>query len=409
MQNAADSATLFRSEAELILQESRKQKSKRTKNLGSPIETAGKALGIEIRGNNAWIAENTAVARVVNLETGKTVHLFRGHSAPLTCIAFFTGTFTPGSGDIMITGSWDKTIKLWNTDTRQLISSTDGHSDFVKSLLVIPSLRLLASSSSDKIIRLWDLSTYQEGKPLRSVGSISAHSRPVEAMAFRTVSDRSVVLYTGDTMGFVRVWDVSRDPQEDRWKITLLEELSHHRTGINEMLYGQGQLWTASTDESIKVYPHPAPATPAKPIPPITHPASVKAILPLALTFLQEPYLLTGAGDVIRVYDIATPEEPELIREVDAHWHDVTALRLWMRTTPVKGGQGKLQVEPWIVSASLDGTLRKWRLSELLTPPAPAPTKPLEPEPKKVPETPAAAYKMSEDEERELAELMGED
>lgn len=46
---------------------------------------------------------------------------------------------------------------------------------------------------------------------------------------------------------------------------------------------------------------------------------------------------------------------------------------------------------------------------ELLTPPAPAPTKPLEPEPKKVPETPAAAYKMSEDEERELAELMGED
>lgn len=36
------------------------------------------------------------------------MHLFRGHSAPLTCIAFFTGTFTPGSGDIMITGSWDK-------------------------------------------------------------------------------------------------------------------------------------------------------------------------------------------------------------------------------------------------------------------------------------------------------------
>lgn len=113
----------------------------------------------------------------------------------------------------------------------------------------------------------------------------------------------------------------------------------------------------------MKVHPHPAPATPERPIPPITHPTAVKAILPLALTFLQEPYLLTGAGDVIRVYDVATPEEPELIREVDAHWHDVTALRLWMRTTPVQGGQGKLQVEPWIVSTSLDGTIRKWRLS----------------------------------------------
>ena len=119
----------------------------------------------------------------------------------------------------------------------------------------------------------------------------------------------------------------------------------------------------ASTDETVQIHLHPAPAKPTKPIPPITHPAAVKAILPLALTFLQEPYLLTGAGDVIRVYDVSTPEELELIREVDAHWHDVTALRLWMRTTPVEGGQGTLQVEPWIVSASLDGTIRKWRLS----------------------------------------------
>ena len=49
---------------------SRKQKAEKTKNLGSPIEIPGKALGIEIRGSDAWIAENTAVARVVDLEVG---------------------------------------------------------------------------------------------------------------------------------------------------------------------------------------------------------------------------------------------------------------------------------------------------------------------------------------------------
>ncbi|KZT69040.1 WD40 repeat-like protein [Daedalea quercina L-15889] len=407
----SESATLFRSEAELILQESRKRKAERTKTLGSPIETPGKALGIEIRGNEAWIAENTTVARVVDLETGKTVHLFRGHTAPLTCLAFFTGNFTPGSGDVMVTGSWDNTIKLWNTDTKALISSTDAHSDFVKALLVIPSLRLLVSSSSDKIVRLWDISTYDDGKPLRSVGSISAHTRPVEAMTFRTISDRSIVLYTADTMGIIRVWDVSQDTQSARCQIVQQEELNYHRTGINEMLYGEGQLWTASTDETVQVRLHPAPASPAKPIPPITHPAAVKAILPLSLTFLGEPYLLTGAGDIIRVYDVSTLEEPELIREVDAHWHDVIALRLWMRTTPVEGAEGKLQVEPWIVSTSLDGTIRKWRLSELLAPPLPASkvTTP-KPEPKATPDVPPSdGYQMSEEEERELAELMGED
>jgi len=329
----------------------------------------------------------------------------------VTCLAFFTGQFTPGSGDVLVTGSWDKTIKLWNTDTKELISSTAAHSDFVKAVLTIPSLRLLVSSSSDKIIRFWDLSTYHDGKPLQSVGSISAHTRPVEALAFHTTSDRSIVLYTADTMGVIRVWDVTKEDHSDQWRITQQEELCYHRTGINEMLYGQGQLWTASTDETVQVRLHPAPASPVKPIPPITHPTAVKAIISLSLTYLAEPYLLTGAGDVIRVYDVSTIEEPELIREVDAHWHDVTALHLWMRTTRVEGAEGQLKVEPWIVSASLDGTIRKWRLSELLAPPLPTPaaTTP-KPEPEKTSGVATSVpYQMSEEEERELAELMGED
>ena len=93
----------------------------------------------------------------------------------------------------------------------------------------------------------------------------------------------------------------------------------------------------------------------------IRHPAAVRSILPLALTDLSEPYLITGAGDIVRVYDLSSPDEPELIRTVDAHWHDVTAIRLWKRTTV--GNDGKTCVEPWIVSTSLDGTIRKWRLT----------------------------------------------
>jgi len=87
---------------------------------------------------------------------------------------------------------------------------------------------------------------------------------------------------------------------------------------------------------------------------------AVRSILPLSLTDLGEPYIITGAGDIIRVYDVSTLEEPELVGEVDAHWHDVTALRLWVRKTT--GDDGKTRVEPWIISASLDGTIRKWKL-----------------------------------------------
>ena len=123
----------------------------------------------------------------------------------------------------------------------------------------------------------------------------------------------------------------------------------------------------ASADETVQVHDDPpverAPGI--KPPSPIAHPTAVRSLLPLSLTPLGEPYLLTGSGDVIRAYDVSSPDSPELLGEVDAHWHDVTALRLWMRKTKIEDGnvgEAKVKFEPWIVSASIDGTVRKWPL-----------------------------------------------
>lgn len=48
--------------------QNRRKKAERTKTFGSPIQLSGNALGIEIRGNHAWIAENTSVARQIDLD-----------------------------------------------------------------------------------------------------------------------------------------------------------------------------------------------------------------------------------------------------------------------------------------------------------------------------------------------------
>lgn len=157
---------------------------------------------------------------------------------------------------------------------------------------------------------------------------------------------------------------------------------------------------------------------------PITHPKQVRCILPIGLTDVSEPYLITGSGDIIRAYDLSTFDEPEMIREVDAHWHDILALRLWIRRSV--GDDGLVRVEPWVVSTSLDGTIRKWRLVgmgsvinrrpaqyslsihlELVTPLPPV-------KPELAEEIPASvadseSFQMTEDEERELAELLDGD
>lgn len=117
----------------------------------------------------------------------------------------------------------------------------------------------------------------------------------------------------------------------------------------------------ASADETAQIVPIAEQASTHKPPPPVTHPVPVRALLPLTLTDIAEPYLITGAGDTLRVYDLSSLDEPEFVREVEGHWHDVTAIRLWIRKSTAE--DGKTRVEPWVVSTGLDGTIRKWKLS----------------------------------------------
>jgi hypothetical protein len=172
----------------------------------------------------------------------------------------------------------------------------------------------------------------------------------------------------------------------------------------------------ASTDETVQIRTLSPALDHQKPPPPITHPVGVRCILPLSLTALAESYLLTGAGDVLRVYDMSSLIEPELLNEFDAHWHDITAIRLWVR----KGEKdGKTTIEPWIITTSLDATIRKWRLQgkakhsisgsirligeDLLTQRMAKPTPPPPPPATK------GGFAMTAEEEEELAELLDSD
>jgi len=263
-------------------------------------------------------------------------------------------------------------------------------------------------------VKIWDLSTAREGTPLACLGSFSSHTRPVECIDGTALSDSSAVLITADTMGVIKIWEIEKDI--DRWRVSPKSELNHHRTRINQITYGSGYLWSASSDDTAQIipdaflFPNSSSPVPLKPPRPISHPTAVRCILPLSLTDLAEPYIITGSGDVIRIFDIASLEEPEpeLVGLIDGHWHDVIGLQMWVRR--LVGADGRTRIEPWIISASLDGTIRKWRLSELLTSlPLESPdSKPLLPAPAPAP-TMNTQFELTKEEEDELAELLDSD
>jgi len=249
-----------------------------------------------------------------------------------------------------------------------MLSSVEGHSDFVKSLMIIPSAKLLISGGSDKSIRFWDISSVDHHR-LTLIGFVREHTRPVECLTYDpgTTTDHSATIFSADSMGVIKVWNITIEKVDSiRCRATMIAQLGGHSTGINDMWYGLGQLWTASTDCTVVIQDYPLQTPPGRAIPPITLRNPVKAILPMSLTPLNEPLLVAGTGEVLVAYDVSTPDRPELKGGVDAHWHDITGLRMWVRMVKEKSGRSKL--EPMVISSSLDGTVRQWTLKEIFSP-----------------------------------------
>ncbi|SCZ96877.1 BZ3500_MvSof-1268-A1-R1_Chr4-1g06810 [Microbotryum saponariae] len=134
-------------------------------------------------------------SRIWDAQTGETKTELRGHDhvievavfAPIAAypaIRELAGLTSPKGADaktvgaFAATGSRDKTIKLWDTQSGQCLKTFVGHDNWVRALVFHPSGKFLLSASDDKTIRTWDLVTGRCSKTLE------AHSHFVTCLAW---------------------------------------------------------------------------------------------------------------------------------------------------------------------------------------------------------------------------------
>ena len=115
-----------------------------------------------------------------------------GHTSTVSSVTFSS------DNQILATGSYDKTVILWDVASRKPVGEPlKGHSSLVSSWAFSPDDKTLASGSYDGTVILWDVASRKPlGGPLRS------YSAAVSSIAFNphgkilaAASDTTVILW----------------------------------------------------------------------------------------------------------------------------------------------------------------------------------------------------------------------
>ncbi|ETO03305.1 WD-40 repeat-containing protein [Reticulomyxa filosa] len=160
--------------------------------------------------------------RLWDLETSKSLHAFNGHTHYVWCVAFSPLQrndkndnnksnnigLIGGNGYTICSGSFDKTVRIWDIETTKQFLEFKGHYDYVRSVKY--------GSNKLKIhVRLWDIRSGQQ------IQVFNGHKKWVNAVEYSPfvinnlkIGDNTNVICSGSLDNTIRFWDIRSNKDE---------------------------------------------------------------------------------------------------------------------------------------------------------------------------------------------------
>ena len=136
--------------------------------------------------------------RLWDASTGEELHTLKGHTSSVRSVSF-----SP-DGTRIASGGEDKTIRLWDATTGKEIKTLEGHEDSVRSVSFSPDGTRIASGGADRTIRLWDASTGEQ------LNTLKGHTAIVWSVSFSPDGTR---IASGSADQTIRMWDAATGEQ----------------------------------------------------------------------------------------------------------------------------------------------------------------------------------------------------
>ncbi|KAN0084161.1 WD40-repeat-containing domain protein [Tylopilus felleus] len=165
---------------------------------------------------------------------------------------------------LLVAGSEDKYIRVWNVETGEFLRTLSGHTGEVYALAFTSDSRSLLSASGDRTVRVWDATQLsadvtQVPEPIcRVLHPTRTEEKPSKQVVFTSVAvDTSgSFVAAGSLDGQVRIWDVSSDSGSNE-PISILHGHSDGVYGI-QFMPSTGMsamcLVSASLDQTLKCW-----------------------------------------------------------------------------------------------------------------------------------------------------------
>lgn len=229
------------------------------------------------------------------------------------------------AGDLVATGSDDRTIRLWDVASGKLLRVLEGHGDVLRELAFSPDGSRLASASDDQTVRLWDVETGE------TVAVLDGHAAKVIGVIYSPQGDRllSVEDFPENSL---HLWDAATGRR--------IAKLSGHTNQVNSFTFSPDgtQIATGSWDWTARLWDGKTGA--------LTDTLRGHRGCVNSVAFSPDgTRLISGAWDqTVRVWDVETTTLMAILlgHKMDVHGATYTA-------------DGK-----WIVSCSIDAEIRVW-------------------------------------------------
>ncbi|CAH2072580.1 unnamed protein product [Thlaspi arvense] len=284
------------------------------------------------------VATNLEEVRVYDVATMSCSYVLAGHKE----VVLSLDTCVSNSGNVLVvTGSKDKTVRLWNATSKSCIGVGTGHNgDILAVAFSKKSHGFFVSGSGDQTLKVWSLDGISEDSEepinLKTRSVVAAHDKDINSVA---VSSKDTLVCTGSEDRTASVWSLP--------DLVHVVTLKGHKRRIFSVEFSHVDkcVMTASGDKTIKMWTMPDGSCLR------TFEGHTSSVLRASFITEGAQFVSCGADGLLKLWNVQTGE---CIATYDQHEDKVWALAVGKKTEMIATGGGDAVINLWHDSTASD-------------------------------------------------------